>query len=209
MKDRSLRDAIQEFRNNIADSDYANLGAKGKYLTVGYRIKFVRDYFGERMSIQTDSIELANGFHKFKATIYIDGTIVSVGESKQMKNSDKEFEKQQSVSIGRGLSIAGFMGDEIATAEEMEQFLKPSKPNVIPIKSIENFNADKFVKEWIEKMTKTADNATTQNIFERNMQVFRQEYQNELQQILADLVNNKKIDDAENKLKQQITNRRK
>jgi DNA-binding IscR family transcriptional regulator len=101
------------------------------------------------------------------------------------------------------------MGDEIATAEEMEQFLKPSKPNVIPIKSIENFNADKFVKEWIEKMTKTADNATTQNIFERNMQVLRQEYQNELQQILADLVNNKKIDDAENKLKQQITNRRK
>ena len=58
-------------------------------------------------------------------------------------------------------------------------------------------------------MTQTADNATTQNIFERNMQVFRQEYQTELQQISTDLVNNKKIDDAENKLKQQITKRRK
>ena len=31
-------------------------------------------------------------------------------------------------------------------------------------------------------MTQTADNATTQNIFERNMQTFRQEYQKELQQ---------------------------
>ena len=127
MIERSLKDAIQQFRKNIDDSDYANLGAKGKYLTVPYRIKFVRDYFGERMSIQTDSTELANGSHKFRANIYIDDKLVSVGESKQMKNADKEFEKQQTVSIGRGLSILGFFGDELATAEEMEQFLKPQK----------------------------------------------------------------------------------
>ena len=72
MIERSLKDAIQQFRKNIDDSDYANLGAKGKYLTVPYRIKFVRDYFGERMSIQTESTELSNGSHKFKANIYID-----------------------------------------------------------------------------------------------------------------------------------------
>ena len=135
MKDRTLVDAIKEFRKNINDNDYANLGAKGKYLTVPYRIKFVRDYFGERMSIQTTSTELSNGSHKFKASIYLDDKLVSVGESKQMKNSDKEFEKQQTVSIGRGLSILGFFGDELATAEEMEQFLKPAttqkKPAVL------------------------------------------------------------------------------
>ena len=90
MKDRTLIDAIKEFRKNINDNDYANLGAKGKYLTVPYRIKFVRDYFGERMSIQTTSSELSNGSHKFKAFIYLDDKLVSVGESKQMKNSDKE-----------------------------------------------------------------------------------------------------------------------
>ena len=122
-----LAEAIKKFRDSIDDKDYANLGAKGKYLTVPYRIKFVRDFFGERMSIQTDSTELANGSHKFKANIYIDDKLVSVGESKQMKNADKEFEKQQTVSIGRGLSILGFFGDELATAEEMEQFLKPQK----------------------------------------------------------------------------------
>ena len=76
------------------------------------------------MSIQTDSTELANGSHKFKANIYIDDKLVSVGESKQMKNADKEFEKQQTVSIGRGLSILGFFGDELATAEEMEAVFK-------------------------------------------------------------------------------------
>jgi hypothetical protein len=83
MKERTLQDAIKEFRNNIVDSDYAKLGAKGNYLTVGYRIRFVRDFFGERMSIQTDSTELANGSHKFKANIYIDDKLVSVGESEQ------------------------------------------------------------------------------------------------------------------------------
>ena len=29
MIERSLKDAIQQFRKNIDDSDYANLGAKG------------------------------------------------------------------------------------------------------------------------------------------------------------------------------------
>ena len=209
MKEAALSKAIQKFRDQIEQKDYAKLGAKGNYLTVPYRLKFVRDYFGERMSIQTESTELSNGFHKFKANIYIDEKLVSVGESKQMKNADKEFEKQQTVSIGRGLSILGFFGDELATAEEMEQFLKPQKPNVVPIKPIAKFNADEFVKEWIEKMTQTADNATSQNIFEKNMQVFRQEYQTELQQISIDLMQQAKIDDAETHLKKTITKRSK
>ena len=73
-----LAEAIKKFRESIDDKDYANLGAKGKYLTVPYRIKFVRDFFGERMSIQTNSTELANGSHKFRANIYIDDKLVSV-----------------------------------------------------------------------------------------------------------------------------------
>ena len=31
MKIKSLTDAIKQFRDNIEDSDYANLGGKGKY----------------------------------------------------------------------------------------------------------------------------------------------------------------------------------
>ena len=209
MKEAALSKAIQKFRDQIEQKDYAKLGAKGNYLTVPYRLKFVRDYFGERMSIQTESTELSNGFHKFKANIYIDEKLVSVGESKQMKNADKEFEKQQTVSIGRGLSILGFFGDELATAEEMEQFLKPQKPNVVPIKPIAKFNADDFVKEWIEKMTKQAEYSVSQNAFEKSMQTLREHYQTELQQISTDLMQQAKIDGVENTLKKQITNRRK
>ena len=227
MKERNLRDAIQQFRNNIVDSDYAKLGAKGNYLTVGYRIRFVRDYFGERMSIQTDSTELANGSHKFRANIYIDDKLVSVGESKQMKNSDKEFEKQQSVSIRRSLSILGFMGDEIATAEEMEDFLKPQK-KVVKDKTFQNghkvnypkdepeeekkikpkLSIEQMANEWIEVLKKTATHSVSPNKFEQNLNPLRKEYINELQTIYTDLIQQQRIDTAYISLQKQITNRK-
>jgi len=227
MKERTLRDAIQQFRNNIVDSDYAKLGAKGNYLTVGYRIRFVRDYFGERMSIQTDSTELANGSHKFRANIYIDDKLVSVGESKQMKNSDKEFEKQQSVSIGRSLSILGFMGDEIATAEEMEDFLKPQKV-VVKDKTFQNghkvnypkdepeeekkikpkLSIEQMANEWIKVLKTTAEHSKTLGQFENNLNDLRKEYLEELQTIWGDLIQQQRIEDSYISLQKQINNRK-
>ena len=214
MKERTLQDAIVQFRKNIDDSDYANLGAKGKYLTVPYRIKFVRDFFGERMSIQTDSTELANGSHKFKANIYIDEKLVSVGESKQMKNADKEFEKQQTVSIGRGLSILGFFGDELATAEEMIQFLEPKVKEVAKAKPIVKLvpkakvNIEELANDWIEVLKKTAENSTSLSNYEKNLNVLRKEYISDLHQIYTDLIQQQRIDSAYISLQKQITNRK-
>ena len=210
MIERSLKDAIQQFRKNIDDSDYANLGAKGKYLTVPYRIKFVRDYFGERMSIQTESTELSNGSHKFKANIYIDDKLVSVGESKQMKNADKEFEKQQTVSIGRGLSILGFFGDELATAEEMEQFLKPQKKELPKPKTNGKTKTTKILAdEWIEQLKKIAQHSVSVGKFEQNLNPIRQEYLSDLKQINSDLIQQQRIDQEYISLQKQITNRKK
>ena len=213
MKERTLQDAIVQFRKNIDDSDYANLGAKGKYLTVPYRIKFVRDFFGERMSIQTDSTELANGSHKFKANIYIDDKLVSVGESKQMKNADKEFEKQQTVSIGRGLSILGFFGDELATAEEMEQFLKPkevakAKP-IVKLVPKAKVNIEELANDWIEVLKKTAENSNSLSNYEKNLNVLRKEYISDLHEIYSDLIQQQRIDSEYLKQQQTITNRKK
>jgi len=215
MKERTLQDAIVQFRKNIDDSDYANLGAKGKYLTVPYRIKFVRDFFGERMSIQTDSTELANGSHKFKANIYIDDKLVSVGESKQMKNADKEFEKQQTVSIGRGLSILGFFGDELATAEEMEQFLKPKVKEVAKAKPIVKLvpkakvNIEELANDWIEVLKKTAETSNSLSNYEKNLNVLRKEYISDLHEIYSDLIQQQRIDSEYLKQQQTITNRKK
>ena len=213
MKERTLQDAIVQFRKNIDDSDYANLGAKGKYLTVPYRIKFVRDFFGERMSIQTDSTELSNGSHKFKANIYIDDKLVSVGESKQMKNADKEFEKQQTVSIGRGLSILGFFGDELATAEEMEQYLKPkevakAKPIVKLVPKVK-VNVEELANDWIEVLKKTAETSNSLSNYEKNLNVLRKEYISDLHEIYSDLIQQQRIDSEYLKQQQTITNRKK
>ena len=214
MKLGNLQDAIKEFRDNIDDSDYANLGAKGKYLTVPYRIKFVRDFFGQRMSIQTESTELANGSHKFKANIYIDDRLVSVGESKQMKNGDKEFEKQQTVSIGRGLSILGFFGDELATAEEMEQFLKPQAkeiPKTAPIVKLVpkvKANIESIANDWIEVLKKTAETSNSLSNYEKNLNVMRKEYISDLHLIWSDLIQQARIDSEYLKQQQLINNRK-
>jgi len=207
-----LAEAIKKFRESIDDKDYANLGAKGKYLTVPYRIKFVRDFFGERMSIQTNSTELANGSHKFRANIYIDDKLVSVGESKQMKNADKEFEKQQTVSIGRGLSILGFFGDELATAEEIEQYLQSKKketpkPIVKLVPKNKRISTEQMANEWIELLKKTAQHSVSVGKFEQNLNPLRKEYINELQTIYTDLIQQQRIDTAYISLQKQITNR--
>lgn len=208
-----LAEAIKKFRDSIDDKDYANLGAKGKYLTVPYRIKFVRDFFGERMSIQTDSTELANGSHKFKANIYIDDKLVSVGESKQMKNADKEFEKQQTVSIGRGLSILGFFGDELATAEEIEQYLQSKKKEIVkPITkptAKPKANTKQLADEWIEVLKKTATHSVSVGKFEQNLNPLRQEYLSDLKQINSDLIQQQRIDQEYISLQKQITQRKK
>ena len=73
----------------------------------------------------------------------------------------------------------------------------------------QNFNADEFVKEWIEKMTKQAQHSISQNAFEKGMQPLRENYAKELQQISTDVVQQAQIDEAENTLKKTITNRKK
>lgn len=204
MKEAALSKAITEFRNQIDNSDYANLGAKGKYLTVPYRIKFIREHFGERILIQTESYECADGMFRFKANIYLDNMLISVGESKQNVKKDKEFEKQQTVAIGRGLSFAGFFGDEIATAEEMEQFLKPSAPKI----EQKTIDVNAFADEWINKMAMQSKNSVSQSAYENGMMTLREEYQQELHQISSDLMLQNKIDEAEIKLKNQINERK-
>jgi len=229
-KEKTLETAIQEFRNNIQQSDYVKLGAKGEYLTVPYRIKFVREYFGNRLQILTFSSELENGSTKFRASVFLDGKELSVGESKMMVNRDKEFEKSQTVSIGRALSILGFMGNEIATAEEIEDFIKDTKPiKVSKDKTFENghkvnypkdepiiekkqiskkFNTQEFAKEWMEKLRKQAELSTTVNKFEQGIQVLGKEYTNELEQLYLDPIEDVRVANEYNKLKSQIQGRK-
>jgi len=201
---KTLIDAIQQFRNDIDDSDYANLGAKGKYLTVPYRLKFVREYFGERIRIVTDSFDLPEGIHKFKTEIFLDDKLVSTGLSKQIQNKDKEFEKQSTVSCGRALSFLGFFGDEIATAEEMEQFLSKPKPKAKQEVKTQTKTIVELANDWIGQMQTVAKHSKSQLYFEKNLTPIKDKYKDDLLLITADPIEQLRVDTEYNKLKSQI-----
>ena len=215
MKERSLKDAIQQFKSGIKKTDYGKVKGNKDYLSVAYRLKFCREYFGELMSIQTDSIELSNGSHKFKANIFLNDKLVSVGESKQMSNKEKDFEKSQTVSIGRGLSLLGFFGDEIASKDEMEVFLQDDKPfdNKKELPKTKTNGKTKTLKiladEWIEQLQKVAQYSVSVGKFEQNLNPIKQEYLSDLKQINSDLIQQARIDQEYISLQKQITNRKK
>ena len=202
---KTLTDAIQQFRNDIDDSDYANLGAKGKYLTVPYRLKFVREYFGERIRIVTDSFDLPDGIHKFKTEIFLDDKLVSTGLSKQTQNKDKEFEKQSTVSCGRALSFLGFFSDEIATAEEMEQFL--NKPKVKQEVKTQTKTIPELANDWIDQMKTAAEHSKSSHYFEKNLTPIKEKYKDEIHLIATDPIEQLRVDTEYNKLKSQIQTR--
>ena len=203
----NLIDAIKKFKSELNDSSYVRLGAKGNYITVGYRINHVRNFFGERLSIQTESIELSNGSHKFKAYIYLDDRLISTGESKQMKNADKEFEKQNTVSIGRALSFLGFMGDEIATAEEMEQFLQTNKQKPSTESSnvnLESEDSDSKVNEIIQDIEK-CKSSSNPHVLETNLEQIHSRNKDFLLQLqIEDPESFHMIEEKEKTLQQQM-----
>lgn len=226
MIERSLKDAIKQFRSGIKKTDYGKVKGNKDYLSVAYRLKFCREYFGENMSIQTESTELSNGSHKFKANIYLNDKLVSVGESKQMSNKEKDFEKAQTVSVGRGLSLLGFMGDEIASKDEMESFWQEDEPFDKELKRIQTIPSNDpptittspnvnlrdtkvLADEWIGVMQDAAKNETSVGRFEKNLNPLRKEYLEELRQINNDVLEQLKVDQEYISLQKQITNRKK
>ena len=198
-----LSKAIEEFKKQIdPKKDYAQLGGKGKYLTVPYRLKFIREYFGDRIRIITISFDLPNNLHKFQTDIWFDNKVVATGLSKQTLNKDKEFEKQSSVSVGRALSMLGFMGDEIATAEEMIQFLNPAqtKPHTNNSGTLRN-KADKIIALY----EKQAQYSASPHNFEKGLQNLLQEYADDIGEINQDPVESVRISEAYERQKQLIS----
>ena len=198
-----LSKAIEEFKKQIdPKKDYAQLGGKGRYLTVPYRLKFIREYFGDRIRIITISFDLPNNLHKFQTDIWFDNKVVATGLSKQTLNKDKEFEKQSSVSVGRALSMLGFMGDEIATAEEIEQFLNPvqTKPHTNNSGTLRN-KADKIIALY----EKQAQYSASPHNFEKGLQNLLQEYADDIGEINQDPVESVRISEAYERQKQLIS----
>jgi len=210
MKERSLRDAIQEFKSGIKKSDFIKVKGNKDYLSVPYRVNFVRGYFGERLQILTESTELSSGSFKFVSSIILDGKCISNGESKQMHTKEKDFEKSQSVSIGRGLSFAGFMGSEVATVEEMQEFIRTDETfddkKIVKDKIIEPVNVTKLANDWIAKLNEIAKDESSPHKFEKNYQIQLKQFESEIKQIRLDPIEDLRVETEYAKLKSQIQN---
>jgi hypothetical protein len=209
---KTLQEAIAQFKASIKKTDYEKVKGNRDYLGVAYRLKFCREFFGERLQIITKSIELSNGSHKFIAEIFIDNNCLAVGESKQMHNKEKDFEKTQTVAIGRGLAFLGFMGDEIASKEEMDQFYRtdetiaePKEENK-PSKTVSK-NITQLANDWISQMQTVAKHSKSQLYFEKNLTPIKDKYKDDLLLIAADPIEQLRVDTEYNKLKSQIQSR--
>ena len=209
---KTLQEAIAQFKASIKKTDYEKVKGNRDYLGVAYRLKFCREFFGERLQILTKSVELSNGSHKFIAEIFIDNNCLAVGESKQMHNKEKDFEKTQTVAIGRGLAFLGFMGDEIASKEEMDQFYRTdetiteSTKEKTVTKKIQK-NVKQVANDWIEQLKTVAQHSKSSHYFEKNLTPIKDKYKEDLYLIATDPIEQLRVDTEYNKLKSQIQSR--
>ena len=210
MKQKSLIDAIAKFKSGIKKTDFIKVKGNKDYLGVPYRVNFVRGYFGDRLQILTESTELSSGSFKFVSSIILDGKCISNGESKQMHIKEKDFEKSQSVSIGRGLSFAGFMGSEVATVEEMQEFIRTDETfddkKIVKDEIIEPVDVTKLANDWIAKLKEIAKDESSPHKFEKNYQIQVKQFESELKQIRLDPIEDLRVETEYAKLKSQIQN---
>lgn len=96
------------------------------YAKVSDRLKIFRSE-NPRALIETTPIPQENGMMMFKTRIIKDKadehSAEATGHALQIKSGTKDFEKLETISVGRALALLGYASDgEIASSEEMEEF---------------------------------------------------------------------------------------
>jgi len=102
------------------------IGGGAMYAKVSSRLKKFRAD-NPRALIETTPIPQANGMIMFKARIVKDkaetDSAEATGHALQTKSGLKDFEKLETIAVGRALALLGYGADgEIASSEEMEEF---------------------------------------------------------------------------------------
>ena len=165
----TLSEAIKEF----AKQTYDTVKVKGgkNYIQVKDRLNFVRETFGERVSIRTTTKD-ANGLAEFHCEMWLDDKLIATGNSKEVSVGEKSYEKQESVAVGRCLAFAGFAGTELASADEMQNFLNnQSKPIAKP-----NPNAKAVADEFLKYLSDAAKYSRSVGSYETQKQKFMKEF---------------------------------
>lgn len=104
------------------------IGGGADYAKVSERLKAFRSE-NPRASIVTTPIPQEGGMMMFKAHIIKDKSdefsADATGHALQTKTGLKDFEKLETIAVGRALALLGYASDgEIASSDEMEEFLE-------------------------------------------------------------------------------------
>jgi len=102
------------------------IGGGANYAKVTERLKAFRSDH-PRAKIETTPTKQEDGMVLFKAYILEDkadmDSAESTGHALQTKAGTKDFEKLETIAVGRALALLGYGADgEIASSEEMEEF---------------------------------------------------------------------------------------
>ena len=129
------------------------IGGGAMYAKVSDRLKAFRSE-NPRALIETTPLMQENGMVMFRTRIVKDKadefSAEATGHALQTKAGQKDFEKLETISVGRALALLGYAPDgEIASSEEMEEFedWKETKRQEQVDEAIENLKATKSLKE--------------------------------------------------------------
>lgn len=125
-------------KNRSRNNNSGKVCINGKtYQTVAYRLsEFRKKYPVESgWSIATECVQANETHIVFKATIRNpEGNIISTGHSEEQRNASRinktsALENAETSAIGRALAAAGFIGSEIASADEVTLAIEQQKKN--------------------------------------------------------------------------------
>jgi hypothetical protein len=106
------------------------LGNK-QYKTVALRVAEFRKLFtpADGWAIETEILEAEMEWLIFQARIrHPDGTLVAMGHARGSLRQPKDFEKMETVAVGRALAAFGLGGEEYASADELAAFFETKAP---------------------------------------------------------------------------------
>lgn len=169
----TLIEAIQAFSKKTHDTIRVKGGKN--YIQVKDRLNFVRETFGERVTIKTTTKHI-DGAAEFHCEMFLDDKLIATGNSKEVGVGEKSYEKHESVAVGRCLAFAGFAGTELASADEMQNFVKNQSQPVAKPKPQPNPNAKFIADDFLKYLRASADHCKSMASYEQQKQKFMEEF---------------------------------
>lgn len=170
----TLTEAIKAFAQKTHDTIRVKGGKN--YIQVKDRLNFVRETFGERVTIKTTTKHI-DGAAEFHCEMFLDDKLIATGNSKEVGVGEKSYEKHESVAVGRCLAFAGFAGTELASADEMQNFVRQQEqPKPKPVAK-PNPNANQMANDFLKYLQASKDHVNNMASYEKQKQKFMQEFE--------------------------------